>query len=166
MEVQKKFLYCFVLMVISLCGCAAWQHGWTTDFYQEQLMSTKSSHGAKRLKIEMDYDATIQHHVTEHGPPDYIYVVSGNKVIFTYIKLDEIVLFKRSILSSNSKVSTRRHIPDNLMNYPAASCEVSSLSFRLVRNLPVSKIDSGQAGMTKMTKTIETPKQASRNSFD
>ncbi|HDZ61545.1 MAG TPA: hypothetical protein ENH40_00155 [Nitrospirae bacterium] len=61
------------------------------------------------------------------------------------------------------------------MNYPAESYEVSRLSFPqslslLVRDRGNPSLqkgkDSGQAGMTKEMKTIETPKQSFEEFFD
>ena len=107
-----------VLMLV-MTGCVSAQHGYTTRSYQGQVLSTAAEAGARRLEIEMAYDASIRNWIAQSGKPDYILVKSRTEVLLLYIGDRRTVRFTRRF-STVGKPSVEEGI----------SAEVSSLFSR------------------------------------
>ena len=133
---MKKHYHFYGLLaaILIFTGCSAFRHGYTTRQYQEQLLSAKSGPGKDRLKIEMDYDATVRNYVLDKGTPDYIYVVDIKQVLLVSIKRDEVVKFTRPTLSPYSKLSFKRPIPDNFIEQISFEDQKQLAAIRLDHN--------------------------------
>ncbi len=82
-------------------GCSGLVHGYTQASYEGQVLRCDSEGGARRLEIEMNYDATIRNWVNQ-SKPDYLLVKSGSEVELFYIGDGRTVLFKRGFMPESA----------------------------------------------------------------
>jgi len=98
-----------IILIFQFIGCAAGKHGWTTERYKGHWLKV-SKDGSKilpgniRLKIERDYDPSLDLIVSMKGDPDYIHVINTNSVELVYLDENKIYQYKRSSLNVNSKL--------------------------------------------------------------
>lgn len=76
-------------------GCASLRYGFALDSYQGQLLRIASEAGARALEIESGVDPALRNHVSDKGPPDYIFVESDKQVFLIYVARDELAIFSR-----------------------------------------------------------------------
>lgn len=109
----------FFCSILSAYACAQFvrdvRHGTTVEDYRGQVLSTKLSAGAERLRIEIDHDPTIRHFVEQIGSPDYIRVESAKEVTFFYLRDERVVLFRRLTWRPNSDIFNSNGIPDETL---------------------------------------------------
>ena len=98
--------------LLALCSCAAFTHGATLSQYQGQMLpATGTGPGAKRLRMEADFDSTISVAIAARGTPDYVHVLDGNNVEIFYIASDTVLRFNRRF-TSDSTATVLNRIPD------------------------------------------------------
>ena len=68
------------LVAALLVGCAAVEHGVNTRKVAGRTLATTSPEGAERLAAESEVDSTLRAFVAENGRPNYIHVVSRQKL--------------------------------------------------------------------------------------
>ncbi len=107
----QKILSILVVFTVNFTGCSAVRHGWTQANFEGFVVPITTKPGAFRLKIEADYDPTIQTYLQKNGYPDYIYVIDRNTVSLIYELKSQVVTFQRHFTSTGSKVSIQNNIP-------------------------------------------------------
>lgn len=114
--VPKKFTLSiiFVCLIGFLSGCAGFQHGYTLSQYKGRVLPADQGPGQKRLRIEKNYDNTLWGYLAENPGPDYIHVVSQYKVKLYYVDSNQVAVFSRPGMSSNSSVSIHEGIPKEI----------------------------------------------------
>jgi hypothetical protein len=98
-------------MLVLLAACSGIRHGATIGDYLGQTLVARDGPGAKRLEIEMAYDATVRNMVAQYGTPDYILVESNTRLRLAYLMDDRVLLFERRVLQRMSHVMMLDPIP-------------------------------------------------------
>ena len=80
-----------------------------------RVLSTLDGLGAERLQIEEGFDPVVQAVVSKWGSPDYIWVVSGDRLHLIYVELDHVVSVQRK-WAAQSVTSARKGIQKNIAN--------------------------------------------------
>lgn len=109
------------VLCLSFAGCKTVgpmiEHGWNQAKYEGQVLSAKEGRGAERLRVERDFDATIDAWVEQHGVPDYIELHAGDIVEFCYIDQDRVIEFSRPDWRPKSVTRIIEQIPERLSKY-------------------------------------------------
>src|SRR5258706_118670 len=66
---------CACLATVAL-GCAAVEHGYKAQEYAGVPLQPSKGRGAERFAAELQMDETLASYVSEHGRPDYYYIVA------------------------------------------------------------------------------------------
>jgi S1-C subfamily serine protease len=99
-------------LLLGVCACGSIEHGYTLQRYQGQMLSVPAGPGLERLRIERNYDPTIDTYVSQNGLPDSMYVADGLTVQLFYVQQDLVATFQRSTLSSKSRVAVSKGVPE------------------------------------------------------
>ena len=97
-------------------GCAAVEHGLAASDYAGQALSTRSPRGAARLRDEARFDKSIAAYLTEHGKPDFLYIVDRQKLYLFWVESDRATKFDR-VLMEASQAQELGRIPGSLMKW-------------------------------------------------
>jgi hypothetical protein len=95
-------------------GCAALEHGYTAQQYAGVPLTPAKGRGAERWPAELDRDENLKNYVSEHGQPDYFYIVDRQKLYLFYTGTDDAAMFER-ILMEPSQVTELGRIPGSLL---------------------------------------------------
>src|SRR5262249_13835169 len=101
------------LAVLAL-GCAAFEHGYSAQEYAGVPLSPAKGRGAERFPAELEQDETLKNYVSEHGRPDYFYIVDRQKLYCFYTGTDRGAMFERVLLEP-SQVTELGRIPGSLL---------------------------------------------------
>jgi hypothetical protein len=104
---------CAYVTTIAL-GCAAIEHGYKAQQYAGVPLQPTKGRGAERFPAEVQLDETLANYVSEHGQPDYFYIVDRQKLYFFYTETDRAAMFER-ILMEPSVVTELGRIPGSLL---------------------------------------------------
>ncbi len=104
---------CASLVAFAL-GCAAVEHGYKAQQYAGVPLSPTKGRGAERWKAELQIDETLANYVSEHGQPDYFYIVDRQKLYLFYAGTDDAAMFER-VLMEPSQVTELGRIPGSLL---------------------------------------------------
>src|SRR5258706_52824 len=104
---------CACLATVAL-GCAAVEHGYKAQEYAGVPLQPSKGRGAERFAAELQMDETLASYVSEHGRPDYYYIVDRQKLYFFYTGSDGAAMFER-ILMEPSQVTDLGRIPGSLL---------------------------------------------------
>ncbi len=104
---------CACLVGLAL-GCAAVEHGYKAQQYAGVPLAPTQGRGAQRFQAELQLDETLANYVSEHGRPDYFYIVDRQKLYFFYTDTDRAAMFER-ILMEPSQVTELGRIPGSLL---------------------------------------------------
>ncbi len=113
---QARWIAPFLLWA-ALLSCSAAQHGFRLAEYEGQVLVATEGRGAARVRVEADYDSTIDEWIFQHGRPDYLHVESGDKVEFCYLAQDRAIVFTRQGWRRRSSVEIVRPVPDRLARF-------------------------------------------------
>jgi hypothetical protein len=97
------------IFLLQIIGCASYMHGYTTGRYQGQWLKVAKERerplpGNERLKLETDFDPSLEVFVAATGVPDYIHVIDRKSVELVYLKQNKIYRFKRPNFDVDSKL--------------------------------------------------------------
>jgi hypothetical protein len=106
---RSKIIIIFIAAY--LFGCTAGKHGWTTSKYQGIMLPVATEDGTERLRLEREFDSTINAVISTNDNPDYLLVESTDSVKIFYLKDDRIYSFVRN-WSSKSNVTFINGIHD------------------------------------------------------
>jgi hypothetical protein len=95
-------------------GCAAIDHGYKAQQYAGVPLMPTKGRGAERFPAELQLDETLAHYVSEHGTPDYFYIVDRQKLYVFYTGTDRAAMFQR-ILMEPSQVTELGRIPGSML---------------------------------------------------
>jgi hypothetical protein len=95
-------------------GCAAIDHANKAQQYSGVPLSPAKGRGAERWPDELKLDETLASYVSEHGRPDYFYIVDRQKLYVFYTGTDEAAMFER-VLMEPSQVTELGRIPGSLL---------------------------------------------------
>lgn len=95
-------------------GCAAVEHGYKAQQYAGVPLSPTKGRGAERWPAELQLDETLANYVSEHGRPDYFYIVDRQKLYLFYTGTDQAAMFER-ILMEPSQMTALGRIPGSLL---------------------------------------------------
>jgi hypothetical protein len=95
-------------------GCAAVEYGYKAQEYAGVPLQPSKGRGAERFAAELQMDETLANYVSEHGRPDYYYIVDRQKLYFFYTGTDSAAMFER-ILMEPSQVTDLGRIPGSLL---------------------------------------------------
>jgi hypothetical protein len=104
---------CAVLVVCAL-GCAAIDHGYKAQQYAGVPLSPTKGRGAERWPAELQLDETLRSYVSDHGTPDYFYIIDRQKLYIFYTGTDKAAMFER-ILMEPSQATELGRIPGSLL---------------------------------------------------
>jgi len=103
------------IITFLLSGCEAMsshiQFQETNHHYLERMLDVHSIDGAKRLKLESNFDPKLKEYVTSNGKPDYIYPISRFESFFVYLKSEKCVHLERSFWSHHSQITELQATP-------------------------------------------------------
>jgi len=104
---------CACLVAVAL-GCAAVEHGYKAQQYAGVPLSPTKGRGAERWQAELQFDETLVSYVSEHGRPDYFFIVDRQKLYLFYTRTDEAAMFERVVMEP-SQVTELGRIPGSLL---------------------------------------------------
>ena len=104
---------CASLVAVTI-ACASFEHGYKAQQYAGVPLSPTQGRGAERWPQEVKLDETLASYVSEHGRPDYFYIVDRQKLYVFYIRTDEAAMFER-VLMEPSHVTELGRIPGSLL---------------------------------------------------
>ncbi|TMA36048.1 MAG: hypothetical protein E6J87_01740 [Deltaproteobacteria bacterium] len=104
---------CACAVAIAL-GCASIEHGYKAQLYAGVPLSPTKGRGAERWPAELEQDETLKNYVSEHGQPDFYYIVDRQKLYVFYADTDEAAMFER-VLMEPSQVTELGRIPGSLL---------------------------------------------------
>lgn len=93
------------------------EHGWSQADYEGQVLRVKDGRGAERLRVEREFDTTIDTWVQQNGLPDYMELHPGDIVELCYIDEDRVIEFRRPDWRPESSARIIEQIPERLSNF-------------------------------------------------
>lgn len=125
-----------IMAAISALGaCAGIRHGASIADSMGQVLRATEGAGAERLKVEMEYDSSVDNMVAQYGTPDYILVESRLRLRAAYVVDDRVFLFERAKLARRSSVTVVDPIPDDLVRLFTRTDQDKLTEVRRFRNL-------------------------------
>jgi hypothetical protein len=121
-ECQRRRSRIAIATIASACaaalalGCAAIDHGYKAQQYAGVPLAPTKGRGAERWPDEVKLDETLASYVSDHGTPDYFYIVDRQKLYVFYTDSDDAAMFER-VLMEPSQVTELGRIPGSLLKF-------------------------------------------------
>src|SRR5262245_38812573 len=112
--VQRFRHILLALPAVMALGCASIDHGYKAQQYAGVPLQPNQGRGAERFPAELAMDETLASYVSEHGRPDYFYIVDRQKLYLFYTQTDSAAMFER-VLTEPSTLTELGRIPGSLL---------------------------------------------------